>query len=510
MSDIKTFLDSRHFIYGKYCSFWNFLLTSYEGGKEYVKDDYVTSQKVTLDGKALDLDAGTNLFKHTKEREDDYRQRVKMSYYYNFCAPIIDIYTNHLFKKPVISDFKEIDEIVNRRKENIDKKNSSIAEFRKEVASLCQIYGHIFVVVDKPQSDTQPQSFQQQIDKDLFPYFSIYYPQNVLNWALDEFGEPYWVLLKETLDSNIDISNFDKDKAAKTRYRVWTRTECIIYNEAGEEEGRISHTLGRVPVVCIYSKKSKKYPGFFGVSSIADISYIARDVYNKCSELNQIIRDQTFSILTIQGESSEYNEKSVGTNRALLYPTDRQAPAFISPDSGNAEILMKQIDRQITAMFRLAKLEGGSAKFSGQSAVEQSGVSKAWDFNETNQALADIADNLQDAEMKLWTLVSLWEGKKTFTGSVQYPDDFDVQRFFDELDEAEKALKLQIGTMFNKEIKKQLIRKKFSRLSESELKKMEKEVEDNEGKSEGGRLLDRLMNKTTENANSGGKEGEGK
>jgi len=71
-----------------------------------------------------------------------------MSYYYNFCAPIIDIYTDHLFKQPINEDFGSIEELVEERKENIDNKQSSINEFRKDMAEMAQVYGHIFVITD--------------------------------------------------------------------------------------------------------------------------------------------------------------------------------------------------------------------------------------------------------------------------------------------------------------------------------------------------------------------------
>ena len=505
MSSIKNLVEQPHRVYKQYAGFWDFLMESYEGGKDYIGEYINTGQKVYAGGSEVKMTQRTHLFRHKKERDDDFKQRVNMSYYYNFCAPIIDIYTNHLFKNPITEDWGSIEKLIEYRKENIDRMDSSIYEFRKEMADLSQIYGHCYIVTDKPNPAMEILSLQDQIDNGIFPYLSMFRPQQIINWSLDVFGKPYWVLIQEERDANQDPFNYDKEHLTQVNYRLWTTTEWILFNSDYEEIHRATHNAGQVPIVCAVNKKSKKYKNFLGISAISDIVYIARDLYNSCSELKQILRDQTFAILVVQGESNEYNAIEIGTSKAMLYPQDRNAPAYISPAGENARVMFEHIDKQISAMFRLAKLEGGSAQFKGQNAMEQSGVSKAYDFNETNQALSDKADYLQDAENKIWKIFARWENKD-FDGSIIYPDEFSVQNLNNDLDEAEKLLKIQLGKAFNLEIKEALIKKKFPRIPEKDLKVMlddVKNVEDKEGA--GSRLFGRLGLKAATNANSGGK-----
>jgi len=492
---IKKMIENPHNTYKKYRSEWDFLAESYEGGKDYIGDAIVDSHSISAGGEQLKLISSSHLFRHKKERTDDYKNRVKMSYYYNFCAPIVDIYTNHLFKNPIIEDWGNIKKIIEYRKENVDRMDSSIYEFRKEISDLAQIYGQMYVITDVPsQSGRTIMTAQDEIDNDMFPYFTAFHPQDVINWALDSFGKPYWVLVQETHDSNENPFTYDESTKPNIRYRLWTRTEWILVDGEGGEIARGTHGLGMVPITCFTNKKSKKMRNFLGISALADIAYISRDIYNSCSELKQILRDQTFAILTLQGSTGEYSEVSVGTSKALLYPPERTAPAYISPAPSNAEMQFKHIDRQVSAIFRLAKLEGASAEFKGQSATQESGVAKAYDFNETNQALSDKADNLQDGEMKMWRTFGAWKGID-FDGSVIYPKEFSIQSLNADLDEAEKSIKLNIGNMFNVEIKKAIIKKKFPRIPETMINKMVKELEDTEGKTEGSRLVDRILNK---------------
>lgn len=520
---IKQLIENPHPIFKKYYSYWNFLIDAYEGGVDYTQADVqrgiVNSAdsiiQVKVNGKPLEDKMRANIFKHKKERDADYLERVQMSYYYNFCAPIIDIYTNHLFKEPVIQDWADVEIAVENRENNIDRKGSSLSEFRREMAELAQIYGHIFVLVDKPRTEAQIVSLAQQQEAGMFPYFTFFRPTDVINWALDEFGNAHWVLLQENLNGNINPFEFDKDNMNMVQYRLWTRNEWVLYNSKFEEIERATHGLGSVPIGIVFNKPSKKHQNYLGISEIADIAFIARDVYNKCSELNEIIRNQTFSILTLQGNSKDYNELSVGTSKALLYPKETNVPQYISPAAENAETLMKQIDRQVHKMFQLAKLEGGSATQTEQ-IDSQSGISKAFDFQETNSALAKKAGHMEDGELRMWDLFARWEGKKEFAGSVSYPRDFNIQELNDELDEAEKLMKLSLGNEFNIQMKKEIIKKKFPRITDEERDKMIREVETSEGKTEGVSLRERLPglfgrannNNAVPGGNNGGKDNE--
>lgn len=495
--NIKDMVENPHEIHKKYSRYWDFLLNSYEGGIDYctadipgtLSNDNTMSSMITFNGKPLTLASNNNLFKHKKERDEDYQDRIKQSYYLNFCAPIIDIYTNHLFKQPITEEFGSIEQYIEPRRNNIDRKGSSLSEFRKEIADLSQVYGHIFVLIDMPE-DKGELTLQDKINNDKFPYFNVFHPQKIINWSLDQYGRPYWVLVCETADVNMDAASFNKDAKVALQYRLWTRTDWFLYDGQYNLINSKNHNLGKVPIQCIYANPSKKTRGFLGISDIADIAFIARDVYNACSELKQILRDQTFAFLTVQGKASAYNELIVGTNKCLIYPEGTNAPSYVSPPADNATIYANYIDTQIRKMFQLAKLEGGSAKQEQQATI-QSGVSKAWDFNETNSALSKKASNLNDGEEKLWQIFARWEGKE-FDGSIEYPDEFSIQSLNEDLDEAEKMFKLELGAGVNKEIKEAIIKKKFPRMPQDDIDKLVKSMESGEDNKKPLSLTDKL------------------
>jgi hypothetical protein len=487
MNGIRDMVENPHLIYKRNANYWAFLLQSYEGGRNYCNADLPGANanlglldrlfKVFVEGKEVLPNVVTgNLFMHPKERAEDYQQRVRMSYYYNFCAPVIDIYTNHLFKDAIREDFGSIEKTIEQINQNVDNQDSSIEEFRRQVAEASQIYGHCFVLIDSPNiSSTEIISREDQIKRRAFPYATIYCPLAVINWSLDKFGSPHWILLREDIETNSDFNNFDAKKQGDFVYKLWTRNEWYVYDREFKLISNGLHGIGRVPIVCVYSKRSKMYQAFLGVSDLADISFLARDIYNSCSELRQILRDQTFAFLAVQGSSDEYNELTIGVSKAILYPENRNAPQYVSPPSDNAATYFNHIDRQVRKIFQLAKLEGGSAQ-QDQEVTPQSGVSKAWDFNETNSSLANKAANMEDGEYKIWDVFSAWEGKE-FDGSIQYPREFSVQSLNDDLDEAAKEFKLQLGETFDLEVKKAIQKKKFPRATDEELEKMATEAE---------------------------------
>jgi hypothetical protein len=285
MIPIKDMVESPHPINKRYSPYWDFLLMSYEGGIDYSNSMLINSnqQQGIMDSifkyfvNGVQQNTQTvygNLFMHPKERVEDYNRRVNMSYYYNFCAPIIDIYGDHLFKQGVNADYEELEDSIALVGEDIDNQGSSISEFRKSVSDMAQILGHIFVIVDSPNVQANIRTRKDQIDNRAFPYFTTHLPQNVINWSLDSFGNANWVLIREIYDSNEDPLLYNKNKREKCLYRLWTRDEWYLYSDDYNPIEQGFHGLGEVPIVCVFDKKSKKCRNFLGVSSISDISFI--------------------------------------------------------------------------------------------------------------------------------------------------------------------------------------------------------------------------------------------
>ena len=90
MSTIKNLVDAPHKVFSTYRDYWEFLLSSYEGGVDYCNAfisgsgaasggllNYVT--RIFAGSAELKSIKSGNLFMHPKERDVDYRDRLRMS-----------------------------------------------------------------------------------------------------------------------------------------------------------------------------------------------------------------------------------------------------------------------------------------------------------------------------------------------------------------------------------------------------------------------------------------------
>ena len=188
----------------------------------------------------------------------------------------------------------------------------------------------------------------------------------------------------------------------------------------------------------------------FPASEFISIAMTKRSIYNKCSWLDDILRNQTFSILAYPTAKAE--DLTIGTDNALAYPPDaRHTPSFIAPPSECATVLASQIQMLQEEIYRMAVVVNVTGV-----RTQSSGVAKQWDFEQTNQLLGSFAENISVAETELAELFALWLGMQ-FDYTCTYQKDFSVSDVTTELANAETAKGLNFGETFNTEVLKRVI-----------------------------------------------------
>lgn len=156
-------------------------------------------------------------------------------------------------------------------------------------------------------------------------------------------------------------------------------------------------------------------------------------VFNLCSEIDELLRGQAFSVLCYPGDATSL---TLGPNNALGFNgvESRFAPSFIAPDAAPADWLMKLLDKLVVEMYRMALL----THTTGQQTEQRTGLSKAWDFESTNQVLADFAFNCQLTEFNMARVFQAWT-KQDIEFSCSYSNDFSVSDTAAELAELKSA-----------------------------------------------------------------------
>jgi hypothetical protein len=426
---MESFVERTYGMYDEFCRWWDFYLDSYEGGEEYLRANY--------------------LYRHVKENEGDFRDRIQRSYYYNFCRTVVDTYVAHIYRK-VNAIYRRADDGGEYEKflSDVDACGSTMNTFMQEqVAPAAQIFGQVFVVVDKPKFSGELKSKAEEREKGIRPYLVTIDPNDVVDFQLDSRGNFLWVRIREVKERA--SGPFYKSNASDEEefvYRTWTREGWFVHDSQGNLLEADEHRLGRVPVVTVYNVESRKYPGF-GVSALSDIAPINRSIYNWCSLNDEFLYRQCFNILAMP-EMPGIKTRKIGAGNALTYPIDAaRPPHYIYPPVEPGEYLLRNIDAAVRQIYRLAVL--GSA-WGFETPQNTSGISKAYDLYQTNENLVKKAKNLEEAEAEVGVLWGLWEGKEGFKPTVEYPTDFKISDLAEDLKNDFAVLKMNISESFNR------------------------------------------------------------
>jgi len=277
-----------------------------------------------------------------------------------------------------------------------------------------------------------------------------YDPRAVPDW-LDLHGALTAVKIVEALP------RADLDDAELPRFRVYRVTATgTTVSEPGESDRDIAHNFGALPVVPLYAHRRSR-TSVLGQSALSDPKlYI--DLYNLTSELRELLRKQTFSILNIP-----LGAKADGSGTAISV---EQAMAMLGQTTGTANVLFSALDAKyisanaenvttyqaertqlIRTIFRVTTVplddDGRAAE------TAEARRLKRQDYNTT---LSGYVDRLADAELaiaKLWyrgTYGEQWERQwKAETPTVSYPQSFDEPSFDEVLAQAQAALSLPLG-----------------------------------------------------------------
>lgn len=295
--------------------------------------------------------------------------------------------------------------------DDVDGKGNAIDVFWSDFVVNAKARGSMLLLVDMPAA--MANSMADQLAERVVPYWTSIYPENVGDYEVGDDGKFDFVEFD---------GNFTRDDGARTPC-TW-RFDRDTWS-AKDREGRVlggdEHGLPECPVLIF--TEGNEFPHFGAFSPIADMG---RRLFNLDSELDEILRSQTFSLLTMQAPDGATNEEklaaakvageTIGTQNLLVH--SGTTPAFIAPDSGPAETYLKRID-QINQ-----RIDDIAMKPSGSSVVE-SGLALQMRFRQLNAELARFAGKMEDLERRAWEISRRWLSLSVEV-EVQWPRDFDI------------------------------------------------------------------------------------
>lgn len=427
--------------YAAHADQWRFYLLSYEGGPEYISSQ--------------------TIFKHTREHNEDYLDRMSRAIYQNYCQPLVDFVPEFIFSQPIerrppVGLAKAFDAFV----ANVDRMGTPLDEFMREATESARIFGHVWIQLDKPKipSDLQGtvvsmrQAESYGIDK---PYLVFVSPLEVLDAVFNHFGMPtYLKRLQEFTDMR------PNGRRRIQRYSEWYDEYVMVTDvDVTESEERIlsadvfENAWGFIPWVQHFYKHSKRNKDV-GLSFLANIAFGNRRVANLSSLIDEFLYRQAFNILMMERDNAipqqgATTEGAVGTSNVLDYPKGAKAPAYLTPPVDPASFIQSERAATVAEMYRQAAQDVINELFTGQS-----GDSKKQSFARTIPVIARQADQCQQTEHRVFDMWAKMQGATWEGGKVAYRDDYSVTNIMDlilQLTSIFKSLKVLSPTFWREE-----------------------------------------------------------
>jgi len=370
-------------------------------------DDAVKRWSFAMDafrGEGGFLDGGY-IDKYPRESNEKYEARQKVAYYTNLFSNKINRYIGYLFKdSPVRSSDNEMIRMIF---DDADGGRNDIDVFMSSFAKGAKVRGVGLLLVDMPKE--VPGTLQEQMEQRAVPYFVSIPPEQVVSFRSDQFGALQSISYHDTME----MVNDDGELEEMPIVRYYDTEGWAVMDEEGTVLESGEHGLGVCPVVAF--GENGQFPD---VGEFTQISYLAKRHYNLKSELDEILRGQTFSILAIQADQPSDVELKLSTDNAIIYGREMHAPSFLAPDPGPANTYQEEIDR-IEASIDVIAYDVTTTR-----SVE-SGIALDIKFQGLNGSLSNFAMRLEDLEARAFEIACKYLGIQDDV-SISYPKNFSI------------------------------------------------------------------------------------
>jgi hypothetical protein len=139
------------------------------------------------------------------------------------------------------------------------------------------------------------------------------------------------------------------------------------------------------------------------------------------------------------------------------------------------------IENRLKTIYRQGGTDPLGVLQPGMSILQTSGVSRAWSFGTSEgRILSNLADCMADIERQIFDIVARYYSS-TFTGSIQYPEEFDMSSTQALIEETERVSDMPINSpLFIRKLHKRIAASKLGDASAKELQDIYDEIDKNE------------------------------
>jgi hypothetical protein len=345
------------------------------------------------DGKSIPAVSGPcYLVPYVRESVEKYAARAASATYENHLREACERFVGYLGRKRPQRQGTDAP-LVELLLKDCDLRGTSLDAFFAGLALDCKARGSMLVLLDMPAIEgLPPASLADQVARRQVPFLSAIEPERLTYWDTDAQG----------LFTKVEFTDCEEiDGKDEEVIRSWDAARWEVrFKEQVIRQG--GHPFGQCPVLAL-TETGKPFPVIGKYAQIADLS---KRLYNARSERDEILRSQTFSLLTLQipPESAgtwdpEKATATIGTNSMLVHTGE--TPQFIAPPDGPAQVYAAAIEELEQSIDRV-----GQNVSSQESTQAESGVSRKLRFEQLNADLATFAGagGMQGLEARIWAL----------------------------------------------------------------------------------------------------------
>lgn len=376
--------------------------------------------KVTIDQSGDAIDVGvTYLIRYPRESEAKFARRNQVAFYSSPLHKACSRFVSHISGKAVQREIAG--DLFTVMRDDIDGKGNDLDVFWQGFMIEAKARGSMLLLVDMPTEMSENRA--EQIENRQAPYWTPIAPEKLQEYTLNESGK----------FASVSFHGMYYRPGHEPEKCVWTFTET---NWKAEKAGDAStvfaegdHNVGECPVLAF--TESGDFPCFGAFAPIADLS---KRLFNLESELDEILRAQTFSILTMQipegstaeqmREAAKAAGETISTNNLMAHPGS--TPQFIAPPDGPATVYMSRI-KQIEERIDEIALQVATPN------QRESGISMQMRFQVINAELARFSEAIEDLERRAWEISARW---LDMDGAPEpsWPRDFNISDVTQELE----------------------------------------------------------------------------
>ena len=404
-------------------------------------------------GEQLRSRAMNYLVRRHKEPGDVYQERLSRVFYENYLGSIIDWYAATLMRRDPALMFEGGDaaamSFYNAFAEDCDLKGTRLSEFFRQRMIEALVAGTSYTVVDFPRTGGPALTrAEEDASGRSRAYLVDYSAQEIINWNQNESGGLEWVVIRTSClqQSKVTDTRWEKE----TRWIYYDRENYQVFRKSGEGQAIETVDHGRHGLAAL-----KKVPLFQmrvspGLWLMNKASLLQLEHFNKSNALAWALTMGLFAMPVVYSDR-EWNQIVGESYYIQLGPQDRFG--WTEPDGKVYQIAADNLDRLKDEIYRVCYLLSQAGDASGSD--QRSGLSKQMDFETTQEVLRAYGDMVKESVKQVLRAIAAAR-QDDLQIDISGLDEFDIEDFSGELDDAKKLLELGIHS---ETLKKQIFKK---------------------------------------------------